>query len=261
MAVLLQAVNIDKFFGGVKALIDVNIDIMDDQILGVIGPNGAGKTTLFNVLTGFDGPTNGKVLFNGRDVTAKPVHYMSKMGLARTFQNIRLFNAMTVIDNIVVGMHNNLHAGLIGILFRVNPTMKNEKAAYKKGMEILDYLGLADVAQEYAGNLPYGMQRKVEIGRALASDPKLLLLDEPAAGMNPQEMNELMSLIKGIRDMGPSIVLIEHNMPVVMGISERIVCLNFGEVLVDCSPEEAQTDARVIEAYLGQEEEEDMDAS
>lgn len=258
MAVLLKAEKINKSFGGVQALIDVSIDIMDDEILGIIGPNGAGKTTLFNVLTGFNFPTSGKVIFNNRDMTGQPVHSMCKAGLSRTFQNIRLFDAMTVIDNIVVGMHTQLHAGLFGIIFRLNSTMKHDREAYKKAKDILDYLGLGDVANEYAGNLPYGKQRKLEIGRALANNPKIVLLDEPAAGMNPKEKTELMALIKRIREIGPAVVLIEHNMEIVMGVSERIVVLNFGQVLADCSPDEAKCDERVIEAYLGEDEEDDI---
>jgi branched-chain amino acid transport system ATP-binding protein len=254
MGVILRAENISKSFGGVQALRNIDMVIKDDEILGVIGPNGAGKTTLFNVLTGFNKPTSGKVIFDGVDMTGKPVYATSKAGLTRTFQNIRLFGAMKVIDNVVVGMHNNLHTGMLGVMLKLPVTMKHESEAYVKAQEILDFLGLGGVANEYAGNLPYGMQRKLEIGRALASEPKLILLDEPAAGMNPQESIELMSLIRQLRERGPAVVVIEHNMQLVMGISERIVVLNFGEKLADCTPSEAQCDERVICAYLGSEE-------
>lgn len=254
MSALLKAENICKSFGGVKALNNINMEIADNQILGVIGPNGAGKTTLFNVLTGFNSPTGGKIIFNGADMTGRPVYSMSKAGIARTFQNIRLFNAMTVIDNVVVGIHNKLDVGLLGIILRLSKAMEREKEAYEKARGILEFLGLEKVAYEQAGNLPYGMQRKVEIGRALASEPRLLLLDEPAAGMNPQESIELMQLIKKIREMGPSVVIIEHNMQLIMEISERVVVLNFGEKIADCCPDEAKRDKQVIEAYLGHEE-------
>ncbi|MGX8702572.1 ABC transporter ATP-binding protein [Caproiciproducens sp.] len=256
MSVLVKAESICKSFGGVNALSDITMEIMDNEVLSIIGPNGAGKTTLFNVLTGFNRPDSGKILFEDRDMTGQSTDTMCKAGITRTFQNIRLFGAMTVIDNLVVGMHIKVHEGLFGILFR-SPAFKNsEEAAYKKSLEILDYLGLRDVANEYAGNLPYGKQRKVEIGRALVSDPKLILLDEPAAGMNPQESEELMSLIKGILKLGSAVVLIEHNMRLVMGISDRVVVLDFGKKIADCSPKEAQCNTQVIEAYLGKEESE-----
>jgi branched-chain amino acid transport system ATP-binding protein len=254
MSVLLKAENICRYFGGVKALHNVDLEIMDDEILGVIGPNGAGKTTLFNVLTGFDKPTSGKIIFNDVDMTGKPVHEMNKAGIGRTFQNIRLFDAMTVIDNVVVGMHNKLQTGLMGIALRLPVTMKQEEEAYKKAWELLEFMGLESYAYEQAGSLPYGIQKKIEISRALASEPKLLLLDEPAAGMNPQESKELMNFIKEIRTLCPSVVVIEHNMNLIMGVSERVVVLNFGEKLADCKPDEAKCDQKVIEAYLGHEE-------
>jgi branched-chain amino acid transport system ATP-binding protein len=252
--VLMRAERIDKFFGGVKALIGVDLEIRRDEILGVIGPNGAGKTTLFNVLTGFSKPTKGKVFFDGHDVTGKPVYLVCHMGIGRTFQNIRLFGQMTVIDNVVVGMHNRLPTHLLGIALKLPSTVRKEREAYDRAGSILEYLGLGDVAGELAANLPYGRQRKVEIARALASEPKLILLDEPSAGMNPQEALELMTLVGGIRKMGPSVVVIEHNMQVVMGISDRVAVLDFGNKICEGSPEEVRNDNRVIEAYLGREE-------
>ncbi len=252
--VLMRAEGIDKFFGGVQALLGVHLEIMRDEILGVIGPNGAGKTTLFNVLTGFSKPTKGKVFFDAQDVTGRPVYVVCQKGIGRTFQNIRLFGQMTVIDNVVVGMHNRLHMRLLGIALRLPSTMRKEREAYEKAGRILEYLGLGDVAWELAANLPYGRQRKVEIARALASEPKLILLDEPSAGMNPQEATELMTLIGGIRKMGPSVVVIEHNMQVVMGISDRVAVLDFGKKICEGTPEEVRSDEGVIEAYLGREE-------
>jgi len=251
---LMLAEGINKLFGGVKALQGVNLEIRQGEVLGVIGPNGAGKTTLFNVLTGFSKPTKGKVLFDGQDVTGKPVYRVCQKGIGRTFQNIRLFGQMTVIDNVVVGMHNRLHIHLLEIALKLPSTMRKEREAYDKAGEILEYLGLGDVARELAANLPYGRQRKVEIARALALEPKLILLDEPSAGMNPQEAAELMTLISGIRKMGPTVVVIEHNMQVVMGISDRVAVLDFGNKISEGSPDEVRSDSRVIEAYLGREE-------
>jgi branched-chain amino acid transport system ATP-binding protein len=251
---LMQAEGIDKLFGGVKALQGVNLEIRPGEVLGVIGPNGAGKTTLFNVLTGFSRPTRGRVLFDGHDVTGKPVYRVCQKGIGRTFQNIRLFGQMTVIDNVVVGMHNRVHTHLLGIALKLPSTVRKEREAYDKAGRILEYLGLDDVAWELAANLPYGRQRKVEIARALASEPKLILLDEPSAGMNPQEAAELMTLISGIRKMGPTVVVIEHNMQVVMGISDRVAVLDFGTKISEGSPDQVRSDNRVIEAYLGREE-------
>ncbi len=252
---LMRAEKVDKDFGGVRALLGVDLEIRREEILGVIGPNGAGKTTLFNVLTGFSEPTRGKVFFEGQDVTGKPVYRICQRGIGRTFQNIRLFGQMTVIDNVVVGMHNRIHTYLVGVCLKLPSTVRKEQETYTKARQILEYLGLENVAGELAANLPYGRQRKVEIARALASEPKLILLDEPSAGMNPQEAADLMALISGIRKMGPSVVVIEHNMQVVMGISDRVVVLDFGEKICEGSPDAVRRDTRVIEAYLGREEE------
>ena len=256
MSVIFKGEKISKYFGGVKALIDVDIEIRNDEILGVIGPNGAGKTTLFNVITGFDSLSKGKLSFEDVDVTGKLVHEMCAVGFARTFQNIRLFSAMTVIDNLVTGMHTKLHSGLFGSILKLKSNVRKENEAYEKAHEILTYLGIDQYAGEIADNLPYGKQRKVEIGRALASEPKIILLDEPSAGMNPQETAELMELIAGISKRGPAVVVIEHNMQLIMGICDRITVLNFGEKICEGAPEYVQSDQSVIEAYLGQEEEE-----
>jgi len=252
MNTLLRAENISKYFGGVKALVDINFEARSDEILGIIGPNGAGKTTLFNVLSGFDKPTKGKVFCYDKDVTGKAVHEMCKLGMGRTFQNIRLFKQMKVIDNLVVGMHTKLFVNLAEVVLNSKSGRLKENDAYKEAHEILQYLKIDDVAFELASNLPYGKQRKVEIARSLSSQPKLLLLDEPSAGMNPKETEELMKLIGGIKDnFGPIVVIIEHNMQLVMGISDRIMVLNFGKKIAEGTPKEIQNNKLVIEAYLG----------
>ena len=252
MSTLLKTENVSKYYGGVKALVDVNLEVRSDEILGIIGPNGAGKTTLFNVLTGFDKPTKGKVFCYDKDVTGKAVHETCQLGMGRTFQNIRLFSQMKVIDNLVVGMHTKLFVNLAEIVLNSKSGKLKESSAYQRAHEILQYLKIDDVAYELASNLPYGKQRKVEIARALSSQPKLLLLDEPSAGMNPNEVGELMKLIGGIKDnFGPVVVIIEHNMQLVMGISDRIMVLNFGEKIAEGTPKEIQNNQLVIEAYLG----------
>lgn len=254
MKTLFQCKNLSKYFGGVKAVHDVSLDIHADEILGVIGPNGAGKTTLFNVMTGYYPLTTGELFMEGMDIIGKPVHEMCSMGISRTFQNIRLFGAMTVIENIVVGMHTKYKCGFFEIVLNTASKKKKEKSVYDKSYEILTYLGIENKAESLAENLPYGIQRKVEIARALANEPKILLLDEPSAGMNPQETYELMELIRGIKERGPAVVVIEHNMQLIMGISDRIAVLSFGEKICDGPPDFVQNDECVIEAYLGEGE-------
>jgi len=226
--------------------------VKSDEILGIIGPNGAGKTTLFNLLGGFDKPTKGKIFFCGKEVTGKAVHEMSKLGMGRTFQNIRLFGQVKVIDNLLIGMHTKLDVNLLEVVLNSKSYRLKENDAYRKAHEILQYLKIDDVAFEIASNLPYGKQRKVEIARAISSQPKLLLLDEPSAGMNPKETQELMQLIEGIKDnFGSTIVIIEHNMQLVMGISDRVIALNFGKKIAEGAPKEIQNNQLVIETYLG----------
>lgn len=254
MGMILKVDNVSKNFYGLQALKKVCLEVNDGEIFGIIGPNGAGKTTLFNVISGFDCPTEGKVTFLGEDTTGKGITEHCIRGMARTFQNIRIFPEMTVMDNLQVGMHKRLYTDLCIVCLKTRKQKNIEKEARDKAMEILKYLGIENVANEYAGNLPYGTQRLVEIGRALASEPKLLLLDEPSAGMNQQETMELMKLIMGIRELGPTIIVIEHNMKFMMNLSHRIAVLNFGELLMIGTPKEVQEDQRVIEAYLGREE-------
>jgi len=252
MNTLLNVENISKYFGGVKALIEVSMQVKSDEILGIIGPNGAGKTTLFNVLSGFDKPTKGRILYYDKDITGKAVHEICRRGMGRTFQNIRLFGQMKVIDNLLVGMHTKLFVNFIEVVLNSKSGCLKENNAYKKAHEILKYLKINDIAFDLASNLPYGKQRKVEIARALSSQPKLLLLDEPSAGMNPSETEELMKLIGGIEDnFGAVVVIIEHNMQLVMGISDRIIVLNFGKNIAEGTPKEIQNNHLVIEAYLG----------
>ena len=239
-------------FGGLTAVNDLDLDIYQGEIYGLIGPNGAGKTTVFNMLTKVYQPSRGTIRLCGQDMAKLNPVTANIAGVARTFQNIRLFNKLTVLDNVKTGMHNSIGYGLFAAVLRLPSYYKAEKKADEKAMELLRILGLDQYAETEAGNLPYGAQRRLEIARALATDPKLLLLDEPAAGMNPQETEELMETIRFVRDhFDISILLIEHDMNLVMGICERITVLNYGMVLAHGLPEEIQSNPAVIKAYLG----------
>jgi branched-chain amino acid transport system ATP-binding protein len=251
--VLLRAVSITKLFGGLVAVSDIDFDIPRRSIVSMIGPNGAGKTTLFNMLTGLYVPTTGTVAFEGRDITGRRPDRILAAGIARTFQNIRLFATMTAIENVMVGEHARLRAGLFGSLLRPPRVRREEREAQEKARDTLAYVGLADeVFDHLAINLSYGDQRRVEIARALASDPRLLLLDEPTAGMNPQESARLTGFVRRLRDERDlTILLIEHDMKVVMDVSERVTVLDHGEKIAEGDPQEVRRDKHVIEAYLG----------
>jgi len=253
---IMRAEGVSKEFGGLVAVSDVSIDIPKRSIVSVIGPNGAGKTTLFNMLTGLYKPNAGRIYFEDGDITSKRPDVITSLGVARTFQNIRLFRAMTAVENVVVGRHARMRAGVWGSIFRPPHVRREEQAARERAREILDYVGLQHaVFDQLAGNLSYGDQRRVEIARALASDPTLLLLDEPTAGMNPQESDRLTDFMRKLRDdLGLAILLIEHDMRVVMGISERITVLDLGEQIAEGPPAEIRDNARVIEAYLGKQD-------
>ena len=243
-------------FGGLKAVDDFNLTIGKTEIAGLIGPNGAGKTTVFNLLTKVYEPTSGAVLINGQDQHGMSIVQASRLGIARTFQNIRLFDKMTVEENVRIGLHNQIKYDMFTGILRLPRYWKQEKHQHQRAMELLDIFGMQDLADETAGSLPYGAQRRLEIVRALATDPKLLLLDEPAAGMNPHETEELMENIAKIRDQFQiAILLIEHDMSLVMGVCEGICVLNFGKVIAKGTADEIQANPAVIEAYLGKEKE------
>jgi branched-chain amino acid transport system ATP-binding protein len=249
---LLEVKSLSKSFGGIKAVRDINLGIEDNSISSIIGPNGAGKTTFFNLMTGIYKPDTGEINFNNKSLIGLRPDQVNAAGVARTFQSIRLFANMTVLENIMVGMHARLDVSLWKTLVRPPAFRKQEELVQEKGFELLKFVGMLDKGNEVSRNLPYGDQRRVEIARALASDPKLILLDEPTAGMNPNESADAMSLFRRIRDeRGITVVLIEHDMRVVMGISEYIAVLDYGEKIAEGTPEAIRTNTRVVEAYLG----------
>jgi branched-chain amino acid transport system ATP-binding protein len=253
---ILATVHTTKVFGGLMAVSDVSIEVAPKSIVSIIGPNGAGKTTFFNMLTGLYKPTAGRIMFDGRDITGGRPDLITAAGVARTFQNIRLFSTMSALENVMVGAHARMEAGLFGSILRTPSVRREEAEVREKAREMLEYVGLApNLHDQTASNLSYGDQRRVEIARALASDPKLLLLDEPTAGMNPQEsqrLTEFMERLRSERDL--TILLIEHDMKVVMGVSEHIWVLDHGEKIAEGVPEKIRTNDRVIEAYLGKQE-------
>jgi len=248
---VLRSEDVCMYFGGLKAVEKVSMDIKQGEIFGIIGPNGAGKTTFFNVCSGINKPTSGRVFLMGEDVTGKSPEYCASKGLARTFQNIMLFKYMSVLENIKIGFHLELKTNLIDAVLRTKRFKEEEEMAVRRGKEILDMVGLGEYADTMAGNLPYGIQRKVEIARAIALNPKILLLDEPAAGMNPNETKSLSEFIIRLNKLGYTIAVIEHDMSFVMSTCTRILVLNFGERICEGTPDAVKHDKGVREAYFG----------
>ncbi len=248
---LLEVRSLTKRFGGIRALEEVSFRAREGAIVSIIGPNGAGKTTLFNCLTGLTKPTKGTVSLSGADITGRPPHRLVALGMARTFQNIRLFRDMSVLENVLVSQHLRMRSGLFKVIAGHRDFLSEEEDARQRALEYLELVGLENVADVRSFNLPYGGQRRLEIARALATEPVILLLDEPTAGMNPQETTEIMEIIRRLQKLGKTVILIEHDMRVVMGISETIIVLDHGVKIAEGPPEMIRNDSVVIEAYLG----------